>query len=191
MYSYYVGFVRRLVYLAVIVMFLTGIIPGLLSSAYAALNQRLEPSELEGNITYDVSSEDMQSLILAFKIDPLHPKMHFLEGAIFDFADRNKDVMVVIHSRVLKGLTMKNDMHRKLFIAFVAGNLLPQLQKKIKKDHSFEGITFMIDIYQKLRTRKQLKPVSNLETLKSMSTVGLIQYVHELEENSKKVVPQP
>lgn len=141
-------------------------------------------------IEFKISAETIKGIILAFKANPIHWGAGLWERVIFLYADNSDDVLVVIYSRILTGMSMQQPMHRKLFIAYVAGNLLAQLQNNVKRDHAFEGIVFMTDIYQKLRSKRKIKKIPNLDKLSAMRTKQLIEYVAHMEKHSKKVMPE-
>jgi hypothetical protein len=105
--------------------------------------------------------------------DPNSEKIHGILGFISNFAEKSDDVLVVVDQKYFPWMigingTNENIQNLKktsslLIGAFIAGNVKPQIQKKEKKDHPFEGLKLMLKLYKIWSEKGTIEKIQQLD----------------------------
>ena len=107
---------------------------------------------------------------------------------IINYAEVSKDVAIVMAAWALPWVLEDKKEYQHgptLMGAFIAGNIKPQIQKKVAEDHPYEGVVQVIATYQQLRKAGESKEIPSIEKWISMQKKGTLrEYVQE--QSAKK-----
>lgn len=107
-------------------------------------------------------------------------------GAILVFAEESSDVSVNLNVEYLPWLTQDKEVANSevLIGAFVGGNMLPQLKKGIKKDHTKAGLLAMLRAYATLRKQNAIEAIESLDKWGAMSDAQIDRLIKDVAERA-------
>lgn len=131
----------------------------------------------------DISPEVVLKAIKLLEADPIEANTAGTNALIIIFTTASSDVIAEISSDYLPWLKQKKNIENAdiLLTAFIAGNIKPQLIKKIKKDHPFEGVKFMLNIYAKLRKDNKIQAIPKLDEWNKLEDDDLKKIIGEIK----------
>lgn len=125
--------------------------------------------------------------ITLFEEDPLRREIPMIMALITQFAMKSPDVNVVITMDLLPWLNAdpNPDPSNILLASYVAGNIRPQLEKKVNNNHSVEGIKFLLKIYAALKEKGKIPKIEHLEQWKELNEKELAGTIEKLIKDDK------
>ena len=77
-----------------------------------------------------------------------------------------------------------------LLVAYIAGNIEPQIKKKVCQDHAYSGALETLKVYEKLRAEEKIQRIEVLEQWETLETAGKLESFMErvLEEGGETQV---
>lgn len=167
----------------------------------ATISLTAKAAGLSGESTVDTTISPVAALkaIRSFKRDPLGSEApQALQTAVF--FSRDSDTVIITlappYMPWIQNEQYPEAVRQVLMFAYMIGNTEAQLVKKVRKDHSYEGALFTIDIYQALRSRgKNMPEIAEIEewiTLKKKNKLRahfdeLDKQVAKLKERMQQV----
>lgn len=138
--------------------------------------------------TWKVSKKDIAKDILAaikvFRKDPESKNGVAATAKIFSFTMESPDVEVTIDQTYCQWiLDDTSDKIHIITVAYFAGNIKPQLEKGIAKNHAYEGVVQVLETYEKLRRKKAIDPIESIESLKKQKRTGKLRGIIRESEN--------
>ena len=142
----------------------------------------------------NLKPETVLNAISILEIDPTGKKAAAAMAVVMNFTEASENVLVILNSGYFPWLDRKAKpdlADGQLLAAFVAGNVRPQLQKQVNKDHAAEGLDFMLRTYAKLRAKKLVKKIPECEKWSKLDMAGLRKLVIEIrgKENDQPDAP--
>lgn len=125
--------------------------------------------------------------IADFEADPGGTNSAGNLAVIVNFAEASSDVQIVLDEATLPWLVRKPETKGEniLLGAFVAGNIRPQLEKKVNQDCPVDGLLFLGRVYRALRPGGTVGVVPELEKWSKLDRAALTRLVAEKRgENS-------
>ncbi len=104
--------------------------------------------------------------IKAFAHNPLAAHRDGATKRLLEFTEANSQVFVELNARLLPFLTRNPPVENSevLIGAYIAGNLAPQLESRIKRDHPLDALAAMCAAYREMRTEVRIEEISELES---------------------------
>ena len=136
-----------------------------------------------------VSTEKLLSMIKQFEEDPLQAQKKGIVGALVDYTEQSEDVLVEVNSAYLPHFLreVKGKQDGLLLLAFVIGNVRPQIAGKTKKqDHPLEGLKMLLSVYSRLLKDKQLDNIPEYDAWVKLDDKGLADLVAKQKKGKPK-----
>lgn len=115
--------------------------------------------------TEDVSADLAMSAIDRLRADPTSADAHRAASTIIRFAQESSDVLVVVGPNYVPWEVGNIDRHAEaaLLAAYVAGSVEYQIENQVKESRPREGILFLVQVYESLRSAGAVEEISKLE----------------------------
>ena len=113
-----------------------------------------------------VSKEEVRSAITLFRQAPASPRGRAAGKVVQTFAEKNDSVIVYITDKVvpfLSNVKIPHEDRALLLDAFFVGNIDSQLLRNDKKDHPYDGILEVIEVYRRMRARDPAVRIAEVE----------------------------
>lgn len=132
-------------------------------------------------------AKDILSAIKEFRKDPESKNGAFAMAKIFSFTEESDYVNVIVSQDYCPWLGDDTcDKAHIITTAYFAGNIKPQLERGINKNHSYEGIMQVLETYKKLKKKKAIQTIDTIEQLNELKRKGqLRKYVRQFEKKDK------
>lgn len=131
------------------------------------------------------SEDEVLKAIGVFRADPVGEGAADAARLIFRFAEKAETVTVVVSGEVCPWILDKGCKYGELlFVAYVAGNIEPQLKAGRKGDQAYEGALQTICTYKQLRALADSKEIPSVEKWVALQKSGELRAV--IEEQAKR-----
>jgi hypothetical protein len=153
---------------------------GMLPMASRAQSSEMDPKSAP-------TKEQVTKAIADFTKSPISPEGIEASEVIAKYAKDSPDCWLNLTQPIL-AFTASDDTdpdplqqyRRLLFVAFLAGNIEPQVAKGIVKDHSYEGVLQVIKTYDQLRAQNPKLEIKLIEDFRAKEkTAQLKQWVED------------
>ena len=128
-----------------------------------------------------ISKEEVRNAITVFRQAPASPRGRAAGKMVQRFAEKNDSVIVYITDKVvpfLSNVKIPHEDRALLLDAFFVGNIDSQLLRNEKKDHPYDGVLEVIEVYRRMRARDPVVRIAEVEKLIDLEKRGeLKQYV--------------
>ncbi|PTY04452.1 hypothetical protein DB346_03180 [Verrucomicrobia bacterium LW23] len=132
------------------------------------------------------TKEQVVKAMTDFTKDPLSPEAIEATEIIARYAKDSPDCWLNLVEPILEFGRNQGDndplaqFRRLLFVAFLAGNIKPQVDKGVVKDHSYEGVLQVIQTYDQLKALNPKMNIDAIEKFRAMEKGGqLKQWVED------------
>jgi hypothetical protein len=124
-----------------------------------------------------ISDADAAPIISAFLTDPLSQASQDAARQINQFCEESPDHEVVIDAKYMPWLGSSKPPEKSeiLLVAFMAGNLKAQIEKKTSKPEPYAGALAVIDVYNKIRANTMGYRVSSIDQWISLEKQGRLE----------------
>ncbi len=120
-----------------------------------------------------ISESSVRRAISTFLSQPTSPVSKQAKNMIIEFAVDSDDVSVVITSKATPWSGRKDCKHAGVLLcAFIAGNILSQLDSGVKADDSYSGLMKVFRVYRHLKSAEKSYNVPEVEQLLAMHRQG-------------------
>lgn len=131
--------------------------------------------------------ENVLEAIHQFDQNPRSQKALEAMPKIMQYLVESPDVTVVLEDSVCPWMREKNCPQRPLLlVAYVAGNIEAQIEKKECKDHPYAGACQVLRTYHQLRENSDIAEIEVLEEWNSMKADGKLESFLDRVLNSEK-----
>lgn len=112
-------------------------------------------------------------------------------ATIMAFAEGSPDVTVALNVEYLPWISQENELvnGELLLGAIVGGNILPQLKKGVKQDHTKEGLVAMLKTYAVLRKHDAVVQIKQLDEWGAMDDAQIDRFIKVVTERAQPLVP--
>lgn len=118
-------------------------------------------------------------LIARFKANPVGPQAREISRNIVLYSIQSEEVEVSMSTGTSAEFFFKENLPDEaaaiLMGAFLVGNIEPQLQKKVAKDHSYEGVVYMLSVYRQLKAKDGKLHSPSLERYLQLQSSGTLK----------------
>jgi hypothetical protein len=130
-----------------------------------------------------VSDQDVLDAIAHLERDPLAADADGTCKLVLQYALTSQRFSVVVQMRYLpfdlEDPRFENG--RILLVAYIAGNIRPQIVERVAQDHPVEGIQLLLAAYQKLRGANAFPSVPEYEEWSALDAAGIAALVARVE----------
>ena len=150
------------------------------------------PARAAGDVDWaNLKPETVLNAISVFAADPGSAKNDAVISVIIKFADASPNVTVTVDSGFFPWVDRKPEIEKRdlLLTAFIAGNIRPQLEKQVKKDHPIEGIQLMCKVYVALRKKKTIPSIPELDKWSKLDKAGIAKLIPKIQNKKEPYVP--
>jgi hypothetical protein len=128
-----------------------------------------------------VTKEEVRSAITLFRQAPASPRGRAAGKMVQSFAEKDDSIIIYITNKVvpfLDNVKIPHEDRALLLAAFVVGNIDSQLLRNEKKDHPYDGVLEVIEVYRRMRARNPAVRIAEVEKFIDLEKRGeLKQYV--------------
>jgi hypothetical protein len=131
-----------------------------------------------------VREETLRRAVSTFLKQPTSSASKHSARTILKFAEESEDVSVLISRKAVPWVGGKKYEHREILLcAFIAGNVLSQLDSGVNANDPYSGLIKVFRVYRYLKKRKKGYTVPEVERLLAMHKEGkLMRYLLPDEE---------
>jgi hypothetical protein len=135
-----------------------------------------------------VKPDAVLKAIAAFESDPGGTNTAGAMVIIANYAQASTNVSVTINEGYLPWFSKKPEIKngQVLLMAFVAGNIRPQLEKRLKQDHPADGLLLMCKMYATLRKKNQIEPIPQVEEWSKLDRAGIRNLVPKIQRKDSQ-----
>jgi len=141
----------------------------------------------------NLKKETVMNAISSFDSNPGNMDGEIAGSVIISFAEASTNVTVNIDAGFLPWMHREPVVRRGelLLVAFVAGNIRPQLKSGIDQDQPVDGILFMCRVYTALRKENLIAEIPEPELWCKLSRKEVAKLVSSLQSSTMKDKEKP